>query len=436
MNRSAMRQSYAAFCGIFVLCLFAAPHSRAEESPSSLSGRVVDEQGQPMDAMFPLAIQQIESLEEVMSREAYRLSIRHARPDSGGGFHIPGIVPGLVHFVVLPKAGTFEPDAEILSIAIGDLTFFPVEGRHQVQIRRTPGPDLWMQPRFEDTEKVAVVGGIPFSIKPGADIKDIQVAVRPRMRLRGRILLVDGTPLSTARGTVSINYRSVDGVDTGTAGSTTWTDADGFFVKYVDFSSLPVFCKVSADYHGERVTVEPFELTEGERRDDLVFRLSGTPQPQAPEPVQEPTPVAPRRDTLGAWAVNPATGHAYQKIPCESWEEARAKAIAAGAHLVSINDAAEQAWLLAILGQSPFWIGLRRLGPQGAWQWADGAPVGYTNWSLRSMEMGRGPDERVFVDVSTGDWHIVGRDSPQSSRIGVAILEKASFLSETRIEDK
>ena len=38
-------------------------------------------------------------------------------------------------------------------------------------------------------------------------------------------------------------------------------------------------------------------------------------------------------------------------IHCKTREEAKAKAIAQGAHLVAINDAAEQHWLLEVFGQ-------------------------------------------------------------------------------------
>ena len=73
-----------------------------------------------------------------------------------------------------------------------------------------------------------------------------------------------------------------------------------------------------------------------------------------------PLPIPPRPDPIGVWAVNPANGHVYKKIQCKSWEDARAMAIAEGAHLVSINDEAEQEWLVEKFGREPFLIGLTR----------------------------------------------------------------------------
>ena len=59
----------------------------------------------------------------------------------------------------------------------------------------------------------------------------------------------------------------------------------------------------------------------------------------------------------GVWAVNPENGHAYIKIGCESLEDANDRAAAEGAHLVAINDEAEQQWLLGLFGNHLYWIG-------------------------------------------------------------------------------
>ena len=54
---------------------------------------------------------------------------------------------------------------------------------------------------------------------------------------------------------------------------------------------------------------------------------------------------------MEAWVVNPTNGHIYKKIRCKRWEDARATATAEGAHLVSINDEAEQKWLVETFGE-------------------------------------------------------------------------------------
>jgi len=42
-------------------------------------------------------------------------------------------------------------------------------------------------------------GGLKFAIEPEADITDAEITVRLRMRIRGRVLSADGTPLHNAR---------------------------------------------------------------------------------------------------------------------------------------------------------------------------------------------------------------------------------------------
>jgi hypothetical protein len=81
-------------------------------------------------------------------------------------------------------------------------------------------------------------------------------------------------------------------------------------------------------------------------------------------------------------------GHSYFLTAPGTWEEAEAEAVAAGGHLVTINDAAENAWVAATFNPDPpnsgAWIGLYQLPgspePAGGWVWISGEPVSYTNW--------------------------------------------------------
>jgi hypothetical protein len=81
-------------------------------------------------------------------------------------------------------------------------------------------------------------------------------------------------------------------------------------------------------------------------------------------------------------------GHWYFLTAPGTWDEAEAEAVAAGGHLVTINDAAENAWVAATFNPDPpntgVWIGLFQAPgspePAGGWEWVSGEPVTYTNW--------------------------------------------------------
>ncbi|MBX7051462.1 MAG: HYR domain-containing protein, partial [Flavobacteriales bacterium] len=63
-----------------------------------------------------------------------------------------------------------------------------------------------------------------------------------------------------------------------------------------------------------------------------------------------------------------------------NWTTANNNAIAQGAHLVTINDAAEQAWLQSN-GASVGWIGYTDQANEGTWVWVTGETSSYTNWA-------------------------------------------------------
>ena len=423
--------------------LLAAPlPSSAEEDASTLSGRVIDMEGNPVSDLT-LGIQPIDMIDGEMWQMP--TPMRNARTDAAGDFRINDIVPGHAKLVVIPKTGTFESDKEIHAIEIGDLRFVSIDMPKLkilgMPLRRLSGPD---------PEKVSDVGGIPFYIKSGMDIKDITVSIRPRMRIRCRILLADGIPLTNAAVKFDVHYRSLDGANSGNFSVTpTYTNSEGYFVKYVNF---PMFCTVSVEYQGDTAMGETFKIAEEQRRHDLVFRLSKAsipPVPNAPIPLPEdvqvppPVPPIPKKvqtptvpqmlNPIGtSWVVNPANGHAYKRIQCKTWKDARAMAIAEEAHLVSINDEAEQKWLVEVFGRDPFLIGLTPVENQTEWQWTSGEPVAYTNWALRGLATGR--DALVFVSMIDGKWRIGTPESLQ--RVGIALLEKGDRQSGQSLEDK
>jgi len=80
------------------------------------------------------------------------------------------------------------------------------------------------------------------------------------------------------------------------------------------------------------------------------------------------------------WQHNPATGHDYLFVgEGMTWANAEEHAVSLGGHLVTINDAAENGWLIATFG-TEYLIGFNDIAVEGSWVWVSGEPVTFTSW--------------------------------------------------------
>lgn len=408
-------------------------HTSAQEETGILSGRVVDLSGNPV-ARLPVFVAPLdfhgESVWRVYLPHGYA-KLRRAHTDPEGRFSITGIPPGPLHFGMLPynidnllptnlerilhsgrhihgsnvfgmESDDFEPDLELLFLRIRGITFYP----------------------RDDYTSVA------FGIKPGTHIDNVVVTVQPRMRIRGRILFKDGTPLANARVNLDFSAHNVDHHGNRQSGGEPRTDAEGYFIFYLDEKDDTAFYTFSVEYQGFFAEAEPIRLEPGQRFDGLTLTFDS--QPILPEPTQtmktDTSETPPPRESHAVWIVNPANGHAYKKVHCETRDEVITQATDEEAHLVAINDAEEQAWLEAVFGHEFYWIGLSDVEKEGRWQWDSGEPITYENW----LPDGFFPetldvDERdyavmTFVD---GKWYAVVPDGVIWSMTQMAILEKA-----------
>ena len=96
--------------------------------------------------------------------------------------------------------------------------------------------------------------------------------------------------------------------------------------------------------------------------------------------------VVPPLATL-ATATNPANGHTYHLLDYSTWTAAENRAIELGGHLTTVDDQAEHDWITANFHNFQgvdidLWIGFNDAQTEGAWVWADGSAVGFTNWDL------------------------------------------------------
>ena len=424
----------------------------AQEETGTLSGVVVDTEGKPI-AGFTINLSPV---------------FQMSKTDANGAFTFTNVPAGPVQIMIPPQQfgdnekPTFnlEPDDELVSIKIGGITIY----------QGIPPP----------------FGGIRFAVKPGSHFKNIEVTVRQRMRIRARVVFKDGKPLTNASISQVVQY------DGGSSSGGATTDSEGYFVHYFDNNETPIICTVSVKYKGLSAKSEQLEIEAGGRSDDLVLTLDGeappvaTPtQPKRPKeslpnllrkltgestPPDKSTPAQPNhpaptrveveqgqvqprvtRTTTNrqtrrppwekdAWAVNPVNGHAYKKIRCRSLDDAKDRAAAEGAHLVSINDEAEQEWLLGLFGNHLYWIGLSDAEKEGEWVWQNGERLTYTNWGAkhsfpRSTLSPEKKDSAVMTFID-GQWHAVGPGDLFWRMTKQAILEKGDVSENSPAEEK
>ncbi|MBN1343932.1 MAG: PEP-CTERM sorting domain-containing protein [Phycisphaerae bacterium] len=88
------------------------------------------------------------------------------------------------------------------------------------------------------------------------------------------------------------------------------------------------------------------------------------------------------------------------------WTQTEAEAVKLGGHLVAIDSAQENAWLLSTFPQSAF-IGLYQTSkddePAGNWAWSSGDPVAYTNWRPGQPDDYLGQNEYGQINVGSVD---------------------------------
>lgn len=407
----------------------------------SFSGRVVDESGVPISGVTVALLPQKTETDEI------------------GAFSMTDVAPSSVrNLMLLP---VLQVDYEIRTVEIEGVTFYCEQSDH------------WYDNRF------------PIAIEPGADVKDVEITVRLRMRIRGRVLSADGTPLRDAKVQFEINQRSTNGRHTGSSSSPRNLDTEGYFVEYVN---EPAFYTVTVAYEGQFAESKKILLEEGQRLDGLVLTLRDDPSKQplskavvkpvfrpavlaAPKPPVKPKVVIPpraydpqsaeaarKREREGMWAINPENRHAYKVIYCKTREAAEAKATAQGAYLVAINDAAEQHWLLKVFGQKSLlnneteqawnlkafsreshWIGLTDKTKEGNLYWDNGEPLTYTNWGspqkiiegAAHSQNGNANQHYTVLIGRTGKWQMVRQGSSVAVLIEKAILEKENFIAGT-----
>ncbi len=384
MPRSDFRR-YFLFLSIGIVAFVLAvrhPCVFAQEEMSALSGRVVNTDGSPVSGL------------KIGIQSQNGASV-HSQTDAAGHFSITGILPGAIRLELLPM---FHPDTEMLTLDIGAITFYPNNS--------FPFPSF------------------AFGLESGAHLENIIITTQPRMRIRGRVVFEDGTPLRNQLVNLQITRQLLETGRSGNSGSLPQTDTQGYFTEYLRF---PAVYTVFVRWKGMNALSEPFPLKAGERYNGPVLTLSRQRIDFKSSAERGKSPPK----SMVVWAVNPANGHAYKRIYCKSREDAIAEAATQDAHLVTINDAAEQKWLEGLFVEKKFfWLGLSDAEKEGQWQWDNGDPLTYTNWAGSHSTDGEG--DYAVMDLSSKRWLDIGPESPLWKAVHYTIIEKENPHDETK----
>jgi len=107
---------------------------------------------------------------------------------------------------------------------------------------------------------------------------------------------------------------------------------------------------------------------------------------------------------------NETTGHIYYLLSNNSWTASEAEAVTLGGHLVTINDANENLWVLntfSLYGGTAktLWIGLNDAAREGNFVWSSGEVSTYRNWSGNEPSAGSSTEDFVHIyDLNRGSY--------------------------------
>ena len=254
---------------------------------STLSGQIVNVEGKPV-VNVPVYIRAIRTSDIQPASNAFSphfyLSSKHSQTNDEGSFAFKGVsaqatIFGLLNDSIdktlpddLAKKSLEDLDREDLS-KLRSLGFFDMsrddfEPEYKVLSIRKDGIT-----NYPLTDSYPIV----FGIKPGTQCTNVVVTVRQRMRVRGRLLFEDGTPVANTRFNLRESSYPEDGSGFSTAGGKPKTDAEGYFIYYpkeMHDSRQYIF---GLRYKGMVAESEPILLKPGEKYEELTLQLESIP---------------------------------------------------------------------------------------------------------------------------------------------------------------
>ena len=132
---------------------------------------------------------------------------------------------------------------------------------------------------------------------------------------------------------------------------------------------------------------------------------------------------------------------AYVIVEGPTWEEAETNAVALGGHLVTINDAQENQWLVQnyygkdllseTLENKSVWIGYNDIKNEGNWEWSSGETSNYKNWGSgepdgrETYKAGEEYAEFLLFDSYNRDPGQWGDNANNANSLGIAEIPLA-----------
>ena len=244
-------------CIIFLYLLTSIP-SNAQIQTGTLSGVVLDKNEEPVKG-FTITLS---GLHQIKTNEKGEFNFNNL-PNVPIQFTIPWKLykdeEGNYSF----NTKQMVPDYEVVSTKFGQITIQQNSHHH------TPG--------------------VEFSVKPGTHIQNVVVVVQPRMRIRTKVLLKDGTPLKNTSISREVHHADLDGAGSGSSSGGTTTDSEGYFIYYIQSNDVPAEYTITVGYKGISAKSEKILIEDGTRYDDLVLTLDTEVSETQPKPEKKPT---------------------------------------------------------------------------------------------------------------------------------------------------
>ena len=441
-------------------------NSLAEEKPPTLAGRLINENGEPIvdstvillyvklreyagldplydSSLYPFLSQGFSRHrpgmenpppDEQMLREhpPYQTSVK----DEEGNFVFTGIVPGIVQLMVIPDE-RLEKDAPANNP--GERRFIPLPEIHAIKF----GKYQFYPHSFSISPET---GGVTFTIKPGADISNVEVIMKSEggkhQKIHGRIEFKNGQLLIEKSVRMVIFQLDMDGTDGSVEDFSLWTDTNGNFELSVRNYGIHT---IKLGYMGLSTISDLFIVKDRIPYKDLVLTLNGDSSDISDTKTfhinESYIPFNSIIDFPDVWVINPENGHAYKAIRCDGTRnDAIAKAEAEDAHLVSITSETEKVWLTLVYEGMKYWIGLKYDQDDTRWEWDSGEPFSFMNWDMSDIST---PGFAVPRDIpnQTNDFVIMSRKGKweRTQSLGptrMAVIEKNKFSTEPKPQVK